>query len=110
MGSKLVSKSISRQFVVARMKHDIISLRKDHEIAIVRADGAIVLHYLGIFQRFGKTDSIADKAAMAVCFIGISSFESRLGCHFEFREDEKVKIDDVQDLSVWTAGFLYIYR
>jgi hypothetical protein len=110
MGSKLVAKSISRQLVVARMKYDIIPLRKDHEIAIVRADRAIVLHHLGIFQRFGKTDSIANKAAMAVCFIGSSSFESPLGCHFEFREDEKVKIDDVQDLPVWIAGLLYTYR
>jgi hypothetical protein len=45
MGSKLVSKLVVRQFVVARVKYDFILLRKDHEIAVVCADGAIVLHH-----------------------------------------------------------------
>jgi hypothetical protein len=35
---------------------------------------------------------------MAVCFIGSSNFYSPLGCHFGFREDDKMKIEDVQDL------------
>lgn len=81
MGPYLVSKLVGLQLIIACMEGNFLPLRKNHEIAVVCADRAVVLHYQKIFESFGEGNTVADKAAMAVRFVGSTSWGGLLGGH-----------------------------